>query len=370
MLSSWRIHKESKFPLVALLRATCVGSINPDRHGPHHLDATNPRDKIFALLGLAADRKELELAGIFPDYTKSYEQIYTTTAAVLLQQGHVSLLSMCQIHRSRRLPSWVPDWSQSITDMLQDVENDHVTLDPRFNASGAEPKDTKIAIMRKEGVIEGISMVCQLYDEIYGAGDFPDRVNSCEVPIPETYSWPIKWLLEIIRLTYYHKERYRNFGDRLRAAARSSIGGVGFNQGGQLTRVGENRFSDAVILLSGGIRQIKNKRTAKEAQRFLARKVVQNIIKDNKMRTVQLSSEIIGKSLGRRPFVTKNGHLVLSSEHVKQGDVVALIRGAQVPFILRRQSGGRYRVVSEAYVDGIMDGEVVDISKCRLVEIV
>jgi hypothetical protein len=157
MLSSWRIYRYDKFPLAALLRATCVGSINLRRHGPHHLEATDPRDKIFALLGLAADRNELEGLGVFPDYEKSYEQTYALAMAALLQQGHLSLLSLCQNPRSlSRLPSWVPDWSRSITDMLQDVENDHITLHPRFNASGAEPRESKVTIIQRDGLIVGI----------------------------------------------------------------------------------------------------------------------------------------------------------------------------------------------------------------------
>jgi hypothetical protein len=368
MLNSWRIYRESRFPLAALLRATCVGTINPNRHGPHHLDATDPRDKIFALLGLAADRKELEHVRIFPDYGKSFKEVYTMTMAVLLQQGHISLLSMCQSHRSQCLPSWVPDWSQSITDMLQDVKNDHITLDPRFNASGAEPKDIEITIRRGKRVIEGIAIVGQIYDEIYEVGVFPNRVTSREVPVLETFSWPTQWLLEFIRLTYFRNEYYRNFGDRVRAATRSSIGGVGFSQDGQLERVGDSRFPDAVMLLQRGIMQIRNKRIEFEARRFLAGQVEKP--KHNAVLFNPLGSEIIGKSLGRLPFVTKKGHLVLSSEHVERGDAIALIRGAQVPFVLRRQSNGRYQLVSEAYVDGIMDGEAMDVSKCNLLEIV
>ncbi|KAK7177268.1 heterokaryon incompatibility protein [Paraphaeosphaeria sporulosa] len=368
MLSSWKIYRESRFPLAALLRATCVGTINLNRHGPHHLDATDPRDKIFALLGLARDQKELEHAGLFPDYEKSFEEVYTMTMAVLLKQGHISLLSMCQTNRSPFLPSWVPDWSQSITDMLQDVENDHITLDPRFNASGAEPKDIEITIRTEKGVIRGITIMCQIYDEIYGVGVFPNRVTSREVPVSETSSWPTQWLLEFVRLTYFRKQQYRNFHDRLRAAARSSIGGVGFNQDGQLARVGESRFFEAVTLLKGGIMQIRNKRTAFEARRFLASQAEKT--KYNAVHSNQLNSEIIGKSLGRLPFVTKKGHLVLSSEQVERGDAIALIRGAQVPFVLRRQSNRRYQIVSEAYVDGIMDGEAMDASQCSLVEIV
>jgi hypothetical protein len=96
LLSMPRIYHESRFSLAALLRATCVGSINLNRHGPHNLESTKPEDKVFALLRLAADRKELESFGIVPNYDVPYQQIYAATMAALLRQGHISLLSMCQ----------------------------------------------------------------------------------------------------------------------------------------------------------------------------------------------------------------------------------------------------------------------------------
>jgi hypothetical protein len=193
MLSSWNIYRYSRFPLAALLRATCVGSINLRRHGPHHLESTDPRDKIIALLGLAADRKELKDLGVFPDYTKSCKEAHTTAMAALLQQGHISLLSLCQIPKLQSdLPSWVPDWSQSATNMLQDVENDHITLYPQFSASGVESRHSEITIVQKDGVIDGISVVCHVYDEIYEVGSFPNRASSHEVPLSETFLWPIK----------------------------------------------------------------------------------------------------------------------------------------------------------------------------------
>ena len=38
MLSTWRIYRPRSFALAALLRATCVGSIDLSRHGPHHFE--------------------------------------------------------------------------------------------------------------------------------------------------------------------------------------------------------------------------------------------------------------------------------------------------------------------------------------------
>jgi len=44
------------------------------------------------------------------------------------------------------------------------------------------------------------------------------------------------------------------------------------------------------------------------------------------------------------------------------GDVVFLVRGAEVPFVLRPvgevEGRKRYRLVGEAYIHGVMDGEM------------
>jgi hypothetical protein len=362
LLSMPRIHQESRFPLAALLRATCVGSINPNRHGPHNLESTKPEDKIFALLGLAADRKELERFGVVPNYDISYEQT--------LRQGHISLLSMCQASRSPDLPSWVPDWSQSVTDMLQDVRNDHMTLYPEFSSSGHRTHGTSIKIHKDTGIIRHISIKSYLYDEIYQVGHYANRAGSKEVPLSQTPSWPIDWLLEIMRLSYCTRKVYKGFHNRLRASGRTSIGDVGWNKDGELDRVGNVRFADAVILLRDGIQFIRNARFKIEAQRFIARQTRNSVVGDRIGNEVPLALEIMGKSLGRLPFVTQKGHLGLSSERVARGDAIAIIAGSQVPFVLRPQDKGQFSVVSEAYVDGIMDGEIVGTSDYSYITLV
>jgi hypothetical protein len=73
----------------------------------------------------------------------------------------------------------------------------------------------------------------------------------------------------------------------------------------------------------------------------------------------------------RRLFVTKKGYLGIGPRDVEQGDLVCVLRGAQVPFVLREQLSARRvrstfwkrekihcELVGECYVHGIMDGEV------------
>lgn len=363
MLTMPMIHRDNAFQLVALLRATCVGSINLKRHGPHHLEAKRPEDKIFALLGLAADREELKSFGVIPNYDIPYERTYTTTMVALLQQGHISILSMCQASRSPDLPSWVPDWSQSVTDMLQDVRNDHMTLYPEFSSSGPHTNRNSIKISKEAGIVKYISLKSILFDKIYQVGRFPSRIDSKEVPLLETWKWPSEWLVEILRLSYCTKKFYKRFRDRLSASARTATGDVARNSEGELVRSGNAHFDDAVVLLRDGVRFIGNGRFRVEAQRFLVTQTINTKPKDRVTNELPLAFEIMGRSLGRLPFVTKKGHIGLSSDDVRQGDAIAIIEGSQVPFVLRPLDKGRFSLVSEAYVDGIMDGDAAETSK-------
>jgi hypothetical protein len=63
----------------------------------------------------------------------------------------------------------------------------------------------------------------------------------------------------------------------------------------------------------------------------------------------------------RRLFLTKKGYLGIASKSVRPGHVIAVLPGAQVPFVLRKYDlaaeGSAWQLVGEAYVHGIMAGE-------------
>ena len=62
----------------------------------------------------------------------------------------------------------------------------------------------------------------------------------------------------------------------------------------------------------------------------------------------------------RRLLVTKKGYLGLGPCNMKVDDVVFLIPGADAPMILRPEKD-KWRLVGEAYIHGVMQGEVKDI---------
>lgn len=62
--------------------------------------------------------------------------------------------------------------------------------------------------------------------------------------------------------------------------------------------------------------------------------------------------------LNRKLFSTRNGMLGVGPPIVREGDLCCILFNARVPFILR-QVGSQYRLVGEAYIQGVMKGEAM-----------
>jgi hypothetical protein len=63
---------------------------------------------------------------------------------------------------------------------------------------------------------------------------------------------------------------------------------------------------------------------------------------------------------GRKLFTTSQKWLGLGPGCLEQDDEIWLLKNAAVPFILRPHGESQYTLVGEAYVHGIMHGELVD----------
>jgi hypothetical protein len=59
--------------------------------------------------------------------------------------------------------------------------------------------------------------------------------------------------------------------------------------------------------------------------------------------------------------VTSNGRIGLGVEQsIEVGDRICIFHGVSVPFVLAETTEGRFKIAVQAYIHGIMSGELID----------
>jgi hypothetical protein len=109
-----RTHPDILEAVTRVTRAPCDEHFSSQICRTVHLSATNPRDKIFSLLGISG----FSTKSIEPDYTKSLQTVFQEAMAALLRDGKLGIYYYAPLHPLRggndpkplpTLPSWVPD---------------------------------------------------------------------------------------------------------------------------------------------------------------------------------------------------------------------------------------------------------------------
>ena len=80
---------------------------------------------------------------------------------------------------------------------------------------------------------------------------------------------------------------------------------------------------------------------------------------DDEIYTRPYSDAAIWRCIKRSFVTTEKGYLGLAPSRARKGDVLCVLRGGDVPFVLREKENGYWELVGEAYVHGIMDGSWV-----------
>jgi hypothetical protein len=97
----------------------------------HNCSSTDPRDKVYGLLGLVGERLQ-NLIEI--DYSQTVEEVMTrAAAAIIICREDFEILAYASLRArpaQKRLPTWVPDWAEY---------DGEITLRPQFQTSKIGP---------------------------------------------------------------------------------------------------------------------------------------------------------------------------------------------------------------------------------------
>ncbi|PVH80534.1 HET-domain-containing protein [Cadophora sp. DSE1049] len=318
--------------------------------------ATNPRDRIFALLGIANDRARL---AIQPDYdqSKTCSEIYTHAARAIIQSGQVDLLSLSQPQgRDINMPSWTPDWRAEW--ILR--PSGQLPWDSAFTAFSLP---TEFADLGTLTVSEGDS-ANQIRLRGYAVDVIEELGRTWTPPYVEGYSGESSlslisaYLTDITNFCTKSEEKvtkcreniYAKDSDRISAHKRVPVAdqeeyGTGFiRRAGRGSDEGyDHVMQHCKIVIEGNATEI----TPEQAQHFT-----------HPLRASY--SNMMNWQRDRRPFLCKKGYVGLAPLHAQVGDVIVLFANAKFPYVLRDNGNGTYIFVGETYVHGIMYGEYVE----------
>jgi hypothetical protein len=344
-------------------------------------EATDPRDKIFGIVGLSCQE---DREAIVPDYSLSTREVYKRTARHLAKKNLHCLYSNTNSSRSdifgsQRLPSWVSDWS------LGSARQPPLWEQGCYGASSPNPSTQsrmKPALDESED------------DDVLRLGGwYVDTIEELFEPIVTDEGWTDddrSGLLQTIRSveTFLHRCIGSKGGsesdadtfidpDRGEMLWRTLISDKEFTQY-SWTSPASHLFGKAYEALRSEAWEHGQPRQADDhssKEEDAAEAVAENdkCVEGEKSTPPEELGPFISRYIAfakytlesRRIFVTKRGFFGISSNEISKDDFVIILAGGDMPFVLRdeefcqKHEHCRLRLISEAYVYGAMDGNLV-----------
>jgi hypothetical protein len=377
--------------------------------------ATDPRDRIYSVLGLAKDRA----VGEPPDYNSDVDKIYSQLVRSFVET-HKSLDIICFVHLFNRynvkpaiqpaiqpaLPSWVPDWrampeafvvpvmaSQSARSHVGNFRpTDRIKLNGEatfYASAGNVPMDVTFPDDPRILICKGI-----LFDYVDGIGglkiagrgedgnhEAPEEAYDCinstsPVNIPvglaakdqhsrykETDPVESSKLMDDISrcLVLNRKDRYlsyqtppKHFYLDFQAFCLSAI---------ERPMDAQSPFCDWFQLNKSLFirhRSLEELCRAAEMPAFSERRLEEYKEKSGSNSFLSRFKDTT-ESMARRLITTNKGHIGMAPCRVRKGDRICVLFGCSIPMILRqRGDGSSYEVIGECYLHGFMNGEALE----------
>ncbi|KAK4442075.1 hypothetical protein QBC34DRAFT_419311 [Podospora aff. communis PSN243] len=319
------------------------------------LSCKDPRDRIYAFLGHPLARVQggdgdTDMPIIIPDYAKELNELYLDVQKLFLDMVGVRALVAVE-HDEESLtdgyPSWVTRWH------ISNKPNNISRLPAKtFSAGGPVDETYQPDILGSVLKLKGaaVDTLWKVFQIDIADADFLVCFSDGESPSKQlTLRKMLDFLTSEDTPCIYHDERGYATSER-------ALNGFGTTLcGGQPWHSGYRRYRDGLMWLLSANGTGSSRLTEPLSPRHEA---------DMRLYFVYLEA----KCRGRAFAVTAGGRYCLTPRRARPGDQVCIIRGLDVPFVMR-VDGRRRVLLEEAYVHGIMEGEAMEmISRRELME--
>ncbi|KAI0144497.1 heterokaryon incompatibility protein-domain-containing protein [Xylariaceae sp. FL1272] len=299
-----------------------------------HFEATDPRDRIFSVISFASDAADFDIR---PDYGMSYTEVYIRTTMALIARAHLEILTLCVglgVDEDGTLPSWVPDFSRPLRRtplqgraLVRRRNPVQSRLQPSYLASRLERN--RFSFHRHPGT----GTDCLSLDAVC-VGKIGDVGGVWESSSDETGTW-LKEIETLSRTMFEDDAAHR------KAVYRTAVAD-------QQRRSGEDKPRLSTNTVEKVASDLKDRDLADVDAKAL-----------NQLGLADYAYEIQLIARDRRPFSADGKLFGLGPMQTRPGDLIYVIYGANIPFILRPNDDTTLSLVGEAYVHGVMDGEAL-----------
>lgn len=290
---------------------------------------TNASDRIFGFMGLGFDEGDVSRT-IELDYRIPAGQLYESVTVSMIETSQsLDVLSHVAGLKGQLgdLPSWVPDWTARVDDAYHLLYSSRVASLRLFAAAGDSTPDWNVVapgtVKTKALILGTITNTTQGY---------PEHSSSQLTGQALLNEW---WTLALPSLT-------RELD--------------GHPTDAQL------RFQFIVLTcgsLNPGLDWVDDARFVRGHEawcRWFAAEDPRGLPEEVRADARTLDTHVRGASAARRMVRTGEGHVGFGPEGAREGDVVVIMPGGRMVYVLRREKGV-YGLVGDCYLHGAMSGE-------------
>ena len=304
---------------------------------------TDPKDQIYALLGLAADAGDCSVKLDYSqDVTKIYQEI---TTSFISQYKSLDTLSMVQDYAwnvTTGLPSWVPDWTANPRS-IPFLRPDSVS---KFTASNTSEPSSHLSEDQRT-----LSIFGKLVDTVKSVGTanvHPQIVTTSGRQFPKWQE--VAQQADIIQMRHW---------EVMARKVKSYPTGESPQEAYWRTIIADANMD--VESVPGGYSRLFH-----AWRRYWGTLIdddfVDMTVDDGKGDRVYSTTYNLARNLAcnyRRFIITKKGYIGLAPFSCRPGDHICVLLGGKTPYVVRKSRKQYFRFIGESYVHGIMHGEAL-----------
>lgn len=307
-----------------------LGGLLPLLHDLRNRQATDPRDKVFALLNVAYDSKNSDLKA---DYRKSHVEVYAMTVKWFLRtQKSLAFLSLVEKKDKPDLISWIPDFRfKDEFNFLHAPAQVYRGEQHIYRASGS----TKAVVKEDES-------------------DFQLTVRGIWIGTIVARTDPPGNLTNNVAIGAKALD-----GGQWHQFARASAENGVYAATGESVDLAYHRIRIWDQMPGEGLARLQRTSPPSEipqpglASYDYSKDAIVHGARDD------VAMSIIRYTTRKRLFKTDTGLLGTGHRSLELGDKVFVLMGADMPCILRPIGGNYFSFGGESYVHGVMDGETL-----------